>query len=446
MRGLSPILILLCLTGCDPTGQLHLVLAPADPDPLEDAVELRVTYHDGLADVTVDLPLDDSGAESGVHGEEIADLRLEALDAEGHVLARGRLPGDLTPDDDGVLEATVVVLRVGSWSTVAGLELASARFSPCALALGDSRVLVTGGGSGTVEWLDLDRGTVETADLGLQSTSSGCQGVALDDGSVVIAGIGADAGQVERIDATSGAAMDSTETGRTGGVLVSVLEGRAAWWMGGDADEDDLTSELVVSSEAGLISGPTVAQGHRSAHAAACTRDGQTCAVFGCDAGPCGWWLAQGHDILAEGGWIWPTYHDQDLAEGTGRAGQALGESHVVGLLEHGGTTIRIFDLAGDGALDWEHSLSGDLVGAGLAVGAETAWIVGGEDSGGPTIATSTVAYSDDGAAWQVQAGAALQVARHDATAAGLDDGRIVVIGGAGESGVSLGSVEIYQP
>ncbi len=449
MRGSTPILLLLLLVlvGCDPSGTLHLVLAPVEPDPLEDAVALRVTYFDGAGDVSVDLPLDDTGAEAGVHGEEISDLLLEALDADGEVLSRGRRSGDLTPGDDGAIEATVVLLRVGEWSVVQGLESSAGRHSPCALPLGGSRVLVTGGGDGSVDWLDLDQGTVHTAEPGLTAAASGCQGALLADGTAVLAETGDAAGVLQRIDTATGALLDTTDTGRAGGVLASVLDGQAAWWVGGDGDLDDLTSDLVLAGEDGVTSGPDVEQAARSGHAAVCTRDGSACAVFGCDDGPCGWWTIGGASVLSgQGGTVTPTFHDQTPLHGAGRSSAPLDGPHVAGLVEDETTTLRIFDLTGDGSLDWEHRVADEISAAALATTDSAAWIIGGRDETSPRDDTHVAILGDSTDSWQIQAGPALQLARHSAAAVGLEDGRIVVIGGTEESGAATATVEIFQP
>jgi len=443
-----PIALLLVASGCLPAEELRLVLAAVDPDPLEGATTLRIWFDPGDGTpIAEEIDLTGDGAVGGLSGESILDVRLEALDSSGTVVARGGLPGDLTPAPGEVREETVALLRVGQFSLLEGLQLEEDREGACAVAAGDGRLLIAGGGATTTEWIDVDSASAAAAGSGLSGPRVGCSASRLDDGSVLLAALGDDA--LDLVDGETGSLVESLDTDRPDGALVDLAGGEAAWWLGGTEDGADLTSELLLSGSNELQQGPSWAEGARTGHAAACTADGGRCAVFGSDTGSRGWWHVAAADVLlAAPGLGLDTVLDRpdQLLDGVGIAGASLDTDHVLALTEDDATHVYVLDLGADGAVDLAQQLPGDLLGCtAVQVGEGTAWILGGTDGSAASDAVRQLAREDGGWSTAVEQ-LPLHHPRAYAAAALLADGRVVVVGGVDGAGVPVGSIEVYQP
>jgi len=436
---------LLVLLGCSEADELRLHLATVTPDPLVGAVALRISYDAGDGRESLEIRIDDGelGPGAGIRGGYIHDVRLEALDASGTVVARGGLPGDLTPPLGEVRDEPVVLLRTGVFSTLEDLSVAGVRVDACALPAGGATVLVAGGGRCEVERLDLDRGQVTLVDL-TEGSYASCQAAPMSDGRVALAGD--EGGLMEVIDGVSGAPVALHTTARSDGALAALDGGEAVWWMGGGADGTDLTSELLYPPEHIIEEGPVVHGGARRGHRMACVDGGQTCAVVGSDDGSTVWWRLTAASVLnaGPGTAIEPLEHEDPALVGTAHAVIRLDDTTVVALLEHAdGATLHGLDLGGDGDWSWHEDTSLDGGGTLLALPGSELWWIGGDD-GGPvdTVQRVTVAAGS----WQIDGlGASLREPRDGASAAVLEDGRVVVIGGRGAQG-PLASIEVYQP
>ncbi len=439
--------IFACLAaGCGPVPELRLQLAAADPDPLATAVQVRVSFDDGSGErAWIETALDgpDGEASTGLTGDRIVDLEVEALDAQGVVVARGSRSGDLTPVD-GDRDERVLVLRLGAFSTVADLNLPEGRDRPCAALTTDGRVLVAGGGPAGSALLDLQLATLAPGADELEADRIGCSAVTVDDGRVVLAGGGKPG--VEILDG-DGALITAEDTGRPDGALAALAGGEVAWWAGGGVDAEHMTSDLV-SGDGSVDQGPTIPDEARAGVAAACRMDGDVCAVFGSALGPDGWWQAEAADLRDAVGGMEPLRqdHDDEPIHGEGRAGAALGEDLVAGLTEDGDTThLLVLDLGGDGTRLLDHVVPGGLTGCTLVTTMDgEAWVLGGGD-GATVTAEGQAAVDEDG--WRPAEGVpALRVARRGAAAVRLADGRIVVAGGVDADGEPVTEVEVYQP
>jgi hypothetical protein len=450
VRGIATIVAVVgLLSGCQPVPELRLMLVGADPDPLATAVSVRVSYLDGSMErTTVEAALDGPAGEAstGVQGDLILDVVVEAIDAAGEVVARGRRNGDLTPVGDDRSEP-ILVLQVGRFSTVPSLALHQERIGPC-VAQADplaGRVLVAGGGPGRGAVLDLQTGTWTDGEDELTNGRIGCSAVRLGDGSVVIAGGGS--GLLEVVDADGGL-IEAPDSGRTDGALASLQGGQAAWWAGGSGDGADMTSELVREYDS-MEPGPTVVGEARTGLAVGCGTDAGVCAVFGSDGEPDGWWQAEAQDLLDAADGMDPLRqdHDDPPIAGRGVAAGPLDSACLVGLTEEGASThVLVFDVSGDGALELDHVVPGGLVGCSLAApGRGEAWVLGGTDAQGVTAQGQVIL--DDGEGWRaVDAAPALSHGRAYAASVTTADGRVAVVGGVDDDGDGVLEVEIYQP
>jgi len=443
-----PLLAVLVAPGCLPAEELRLTLAAVTPDPLEGATTLRIWFDPGAGVPVaedIDLAADEPGG--GLRGEAIADIRLEAFDAQGAVVARGNLPGDHTPGPGEIREETVALLRAGEFSVFDELQLDSSRERACAVAVGDGRVLIAGGGETSTEWLDVGGATLTPSGSGLSGDRVGCHAALLNDGSVLLASLGDHA--LDLLSGQTGTLVEALDTDRSDGALATLADGEAAWWLGGTEDDVDLTSELLESGSNQLQTGPTWAGGARAGHAAACSADGAHCAVFGSDAGARGWWHVDSGDVLsATAGLGLDSVKDLDdqLLEGAGIAGVALDADHVLAQTEDTATHLYVLDMGLDGVIDKEQQLPNDVLGC-VAVrsGSGAAWIIGGAEGGSVSSAVREMVQEDE--AWSEAAETmALHDARSHATAALLADGRIVVVGGVDEAGEPVPSIEVFQP
>lgn len=449
MRTLFTIALSLTLwaVGCAPDDELRLVLAEAQPDPLEGAATLRVTFDPGTGERDqVDLDLVDGDAGGGISGESIADLEIEVLDTLGRVVARGHRGGDLTPASGEVREEVVLVLRAGAFSTVTGLHLDRTRADACASAVGGDTVLVAGGGEASVALLDLEVGAMSWGSAALSGFHVGCRAASLADGRTAVA---TDDDEMVDLIGVGGGLDRAYHSGRIGGSLTAVGDGEALWWMGGEEVGDDLTSDLLTEA-ASWSEGPDLVGEARRGHAAICPPGGARCAVLGSVDAPAGWLHVEAAEILAGGGGaIGFGAHDQAADELPGQARHAVAASpdHVAAITEVlDESYLVVLDLSEDGQPVLVEPLPAGLLGAALAAtGDGRALVLGGEDDGGVTGVVRVA--SDAGEGWSIaELDAALGVPRQGAATATLDDGRIVVIGGRDADGERLDSIEVYQP
>jgi hypothetical protein len=433
--------------GCAPDEELRLVLAEVEPDPIEGAATLRVTFDPGTGERDqVDLDLVDGGADGGLSGESIADLEIEALDSLGRVLARGHRGGDLTPAQGEVREETVLLLRAGVFSTVAELVLDRARADACASAVDAETVLVAGGGEASVALLDLEVGAVSWGSAALSGFHVGCQAATLADGRTAVA-----TDDDDKVDLIGvGGGLDRAyNSGRIGGALTAVGDGEALWWMGGEEVGGDLTSQLHAVGGT-WDEGPDLVGQARLGHAAICPPGGERCAVLGSVDAPAGWLHVEVVDVLAGGGSaIGFGAHDQaaDELPGQARHAVALGPDHVAAITEVlDESYLVVLDLSEDGQAVLVETLPAGLVGAALAAtGDGGVLVVGGRDDAG--ISGTVRLASDAGGAWSsMDLDVPLVTPREGAATATLADGRIVVVGGRDADGERMDSIEVYQP
>ncbi len=441
--------MLLLAGGCTSPAELRLLLAEASPDPLADATDLRLEYDPGDGSrVAVTIPLD-GGSEPGmgISADVIRDLRLDALDGHGEVVARGWRDGDVTPGPDEPLEVEILLLAVGTFSTVEGLRLQGPRTRPCVVAAPGRGALIAGGGRTSVELLDALSGRVEDGGVALSSPADGCRAALLDGGIVALAGRGS--GDVDLVDLDGATLVMAADTGRADGALAAVDGGALAWWMGGPDDGADLTSEILVPDRTAPAAGPVVPGTTRSGHGVVCAEEDDGCVVFGSSGEPAPWWRVAGSDVAeGEGGLtLEPLVHEDEPLAGSARDGAALGGADVIALLDDGATTTAVvFDVSNDGTILLEYALSPPLRSPALAVAADgQAWLVGGAGSAG--CVAGVVQVVREGGDYVVRApDLGLSTPRSDAGAAVLDGGRIVVVGGVDGDGEALSSIEIYQP
>ncbi len=432
------------LAGCGAGDELRLHLVEVDPDPLEGVAALRLTYDAGSGDESVELAVLDGaiGGDAGIRGDHVRDLRLEALDDRGEVVARGARWGDLTPPPGEGRDEDVVLLRTGVFSTVAGVALDAGRADACAVPAGAGGLWIAGGGEQGLLRLDLDRATVEVAGE-LVGLHEDCRWGALDDGAVVVAGDGG--GVLDVFDHDEGTLLSTGDSARSDGALAILDGGSAAWWMGG-GDELDLTSTLVLAGQHALLEGPVVHGGGRAGHRAACVEDGAACVFVGADDGSTTWWRVPASSVLQAGPGtaIEPLEHEDPSLVGVARDAARLDDDSVVALLEHGGgSTLHGLELDGDGVWEWHSDPGLDAGGTLLSVDGDGVWLIGGRAG---AAADGVWRVHREGATWSLdELGAPLQEAREQAAATVLGDGRVVVVGGRA-GGAALTSVEVYQP
>lgn len=449
MRALSLLPIWFVLAGCSVPGELRLELADVDPDPLEDGVTLRLQYHNGLDIQVIEVPLESAATEpsTGASGAQIEELLVEVLDGDDTVIARGWRHGDLTPTDGEIRTERILLLRTGEFSTVEGLELSAGRRLACIAEGIDGTVLVAGGGSADVDLLDLELGVGLTSGGTLSSPFASCQAAALNDGTLVVAGQGS--ATLDLLDVTSGTRLTAIETSRDDGALVALSGGQKVWWMGGTELGENLTSDLV-SAGGDLEVGPIVQGLPRIAHRVGVAGDGEGLAVFGTagDAEP--WWQTTGQAVIQspDGLTLDPSIHEVQPLAGRAMAVAAVDDSHVAGLAQLDDDPLDqrlyVFDVSQDVEAIEIDEFDAGLESPALVSRPQQAelWIIGGLDEQGFRTATQILSPSGN---WLDPNGVDLQVARSEASALFLQDGRLVVVGGAGESG-DLTSVEIYQP
>ncbi len=434
------------LAGCVQPGELRLRLADVSPDPLEGVESFRLRFSDGEAERVLELPFGgEAELSEGFQGEVVVDLELEALSGRGVVLARGFLRGDVTPPPGLVVDETVALLRAGTFSQVAGLELGGAGADPCVVLLTDGRLLIAGGSSPRSWVLDPDRGLLTPAADGLPSPLERCQGAALADGRVVLAGGGGP--DLEVVYGEGYMGHETLATGREGGALAAALAGEIAWWMGGGSDDGSLTSELLIAGQDGVMEGPEVTGEVLSGHRLACTSSGDACAAFGGDGEAPAWWRIDASAALAAaGGGLTPLIHDGDQPDLPGRAGVAYDDRHVLGLLEDDDVWLGLYDVGDDGELVWSRGQPAGLAGSALAsAGDGRAYLVGGHDGGDVADEIWTIAGTGASTLLAPVDGAFLAHPRQRCGAAVLPDGRVIAVGGTDADG-PVDIIEIYQP
>lgn len=445
-RRTLPILLVL-LGGCVQPGELRLHLAQVSPDPLEEASSFRLRFSDGDGERVLELPFDGAGELSdGFQGEVVVDLQIEALSSRGLVLARGGLPGDVTPPPGLIVDETVALLRVGGFSRIEGLELDGTGADPCIVSLDDGRLLIAGGDSPDAWLLDPDRGELTLATDDLPSPLTPCQGALLADGRVVLAG--GDGPDLQVIHGEGYTGHESLATGREGGALAGALDGGLVWWMGGTSDAAALTSEVLISGQDGLQDGPRVEDAPLSGHRLACSADGSACAVFGGHGEEPPWWRVAAADVAgAVGGFaIEPLVHEGELPDLPGRLGVSFDDRHVLGLLEDDDVWLGLYDVGEDGALVWSRGQPAGLMASALAsAGDGRALLVGGHDGSSTSGEMWMLSGVGDGRLLAPVDGAILANPRRNAAAAALPDGRVIVVGGT-DGGEPVDTIEIYQP
>ena len=439
--------LLALVAGCQAPGELRLRLAAAEPDPLADAATLRLRFFDGSDERTVELPFGgEAEVSDGLRGEVVVDLEVEALGSRGVVLARGRLAGDLTPPAGEVVEETVALLRAGGFSRLDGLTLDGVGSEPCAVPLGDGRFLIAGGGASDGWILDPDRGQLARTANGLALGAGPCQGAALTDGRVVLAG--GDDGELRVIHGEGYTTHESIDTGRAGGALAPLLGGQLAWWMGGSTDGDDLTSHLLIAGQDGIAEGPRVEGSTLTDHRLACSADGSACAVVGGPGDEPSWWRVASADVAdAAGGYaLEPLVHDGDQPGQPGRLALPFDDHTVIGLLEEDDVWLGLYDVRDDGELVWSRGQPAGLAGSALAAAGDgRAFLVGGADGDAVSGALWSLDAVDGSFLLSPVDAAVLAFPRQGAAAVALADGRVVVIGGI-DGGVAVEAIEIYEP